>query len=864
VYRKITRLDQLIDDQSSKYPDKIAIRHGLKIFTYKNVNEISTQLSLFLKDKKINQGDIVGVAMDRSPELVIVLLAIIKAGATYLPIDSNFPVDRINYMLKDADAKVLVTSKSFREKHQPATDMIFIEDAWEQYTKYDTRTAEPEIAADSLAYILYTSGSTGNPKGVQVKHSGLLNLLLSVQQEPGMDHNDIILATTTISFDIAELEVFLPLISGAQLVIADADAVKDGRLLLELAKSENITIMQGTPFMWRTMLEAGWDEQLPIKIFCGGEAMAKDLAESLLERCAGLWNMYGPTETTIYSIIKKVTPEDEIITIGRPILNTQVYLLDEQLNEVPAGEIGEICIGGTGVARGYINKPELTAEKFIDDRFSPVTGQKMYKTGDLGKLLDNGEIHCLGRIDHQIKIRGYRIETEEIEYQLKQQDNVKNALVTLFKDLFENMHLVAYIVPEKELATTETATYLKKWKAGLKTAVPEYMIPDSYVVIPSIPLMPNGKVDRKSLPDPINRENTLTTFEAAQTETEILLSGICLKNIALKEIGISDNFFELGIDSLVAVKIMIGIEKQFGKRIPLSILIQYPTIKQLALYLDNDTPGSPYKSLVPIKPEGNKVPLYIVHGIGLNVMNLYNMVANLDDDQPVYGLQAVGLDGTLAPLDNMDAIAKFYTDEIILHNPLGPYAITGYSFGGYIAYEMAKQLKEMGKEIKMLGMFDTNIQYPTHQYPLAKKIRVKLLRQVYKLLFRIGTTITQPALTAAYLKAYYAQRLDLPAENEDLLEEYDTENLPDFMQEIVAGLQTAFTHYKVKPYPVKIDLFKAKTRLYFVDDPKTLGWGKYALNGVDVHHVPGDHKEMFSSPNDQILARTLQDVLDKN
>lgn len=864
MHKTIARLDQLIDDQSSKYPDKVAIRHGLKTFTYKSVNEISSQLSLLLKANKINQGDIIGVALDRSPELVIFLLAIIKAGATYLPIDSNFPVDRINYMLRDADAKVLITSKSFREKHQPATDMIFIEDAWEQYTKYDTRIPEPEIPADSLAYILYTSGSTGNPKGVQVKHSGLLNLLLSVQQEPGMDHHDIILATTTISFDIAELEVFLPLISGAQLVIADADAVKDGRLLLALAKSENITIMQGTPFMWRTMLEAGWDELLPIKIFCGGEAMAKDLATSLLERCAGLWNMYGPTETTIYSIIKKVTPEDGIITIGRPILNTQVYLLDEQLNEVPAGEIGEICIGGTGVARGYINKPELTAEKFIDDRFSPVAGQKMYKTGDLGKLLDNGEIHCLGRIDHQIKIRGYRIETEEIEHQLKQQDNVKSALVTLFKDLFENMHLVAYIVPEKELETSETGTYLKKWKAGLKTAVPEYMVPDSYVVIPAIPLMPNGKVDRKSLPDPITREHTLTTFEAAQTETEILLSAICLKNIALKEIGISDNFFELGIDSLVAVKIMIGIEKQFGKRIPLSILIQYPTIKQLAGYLDNDTPDSPYKSLVPIKPEGDKVPLYIVHGIGLNVMNLYNMVANLDDDQPVYGLQAVGLDGTLAPLDNMEAIAKFYTDEIIKHNPTGPYAITGYSFGGYIAYEMAKQLKERGKEIKLLGMFDTNLQYPTHQYPLAKKIAVKLLRQVHKLFFRIGTVITQPALTMAYLKAYYTQRLNLPTADEGLLEQYGTEHMPDFMQEIVEGLGTAFTHYKVKPYPVKIDLFRAETRLYFIDDSSTLGWGKYALNGVDVHNVPGDHKEMFSSPNDKILARILQDTLDKN
>ncbi|WP_158795398.1 non-ribosomal peptide synthetase [Pedobacter sp. L105] len=863
MHKNIYRLDQLIDAQSVKSPDKVAIKHGSRTFTYKTVNEIANQLAHYFIERNIKPGDMVGVAVERSASLPITLLALIKVGATYLPIDYNFPIERINYMLKDAGATVLVTSENFRDKYRPETEVITLEEIRGIYEKYPVENLEIEIPADSLAYILYTSGSTGNPKGVQVKHSSLLNLLLSVQQEPGMNSDDIILATTTISFDIAELEVFLPLISGATMIIAEAQAAKDGRSLLELAKAEQVTIMQGTPFMWRMMLEAGWDEPLSIKVFCGGEAMAKDLARKLLGKCNSLWNMYGPTETTIYSIIKQVTLNDEIITIGKPILNTQVYILDEHQKEVPNGEVGEICIAGAGVALGYINKPDLTEEKFIDNTFSTIAGEKMYKTGDLGKWLENGEIHCLGRIDHQIKIRGYRIETEEIEFKLKNLDHIKEAIVVLFKDALENMHLVAYIVSDYNADATRNAERIKGWKEELKKVIPEYMMPDNYMVIPAIPLMANGKVDRKSLPDPILREPGLHEFKSPNTEMEVLLTKICLQNIALSEISINDNFFELGIDSLIAVKIMVQIEKQLGKRIPLSILIGCPTIKQLATYLENDKPDSPYKSLAAIKPEGTKPPLYIVHGIGLNILNLYSMVSNLDPDQPVYGLQAVGLDGTVEPLDNMEAIAEFYIREIIKHNPSGPYAIAGYSFGGVIAFEMARQLKKMGKEVCFLGMFDTNIQYPTHQYPTAKKIAVKVSRQVHKLFFRTNTLLTHPVLTMEYLKAYYTQKLNLPVSKKGLLEVYDSNELPDFMQEIVKRLYAAFYNYKIKPLDVKIDLFRAGTRMYYVDDPKYLGWGKYATKGVSVFNVPGDHKEMFSAPNDKVLAEVLQQRLNK-
>lgn len=852
---------QLVDNEASKHLAKIAVKHGVHACTYQTLVERSNQLARYFTKIGVNTVDVVAIATERSPEMVIAMLALIRSGITYLPIDNSFPAERIHYMLKDAGVKTVITSKKFSAQYSGFNNTVYLEDAFEACAGYSTDTFEVAIDEESIAYILYTSGSTGQPKGVAVKHSGLLNLLLSVKESPGIGENDIMLASTTISFDIAELEIFLPLISGALMVIADAETVKDGRALLDIAKSENISIMQGTPFMWHTMLEAGWTDALPITIFCGGEAMTKALAEKLLTRCNVLWNMYGPTETTIYSIIKKITAQDEIITIGKPVLNTQVYLLDEDLNKIAKGAEGELYIAGAGVARGYINKPELTEDKFIADPFSAVAGQKMYKTGDLGKILDNGDIQCLGRTDHQIKIRGYRIETEEIEHQLKLQKNIKTALVVLYKDTLDNMHLVAYVVPEDTFK--DINRHAKVWRDSLKNSLPEYMVPNTYVAIPAIPLMANGKIDRKALPEPVIEKGMANTFEPPQTETEILLADIFLKNIAVKRIGVNDNFFDLGINSLVAVKIMIQVEKQFGKRLPLSVLIKYPTVKQLAFAIPNYSFNSTYKSLTPIKLNGSKIPFYIVHGIGLNVFNLYQMASKMDKEQPVYGLQAVGLDGTMEPLDNIETIAKFYISEILKHNPKGPYIIAGYSLGGYIAYEMVRQLKDVGKDVKMLVLFDTNLQYPTHQYPLGKKLYEKSKRQLRKTNYYLGSFFRQPIPTVQYLRTSALKKKDVFLSKIGASKPFNPENLPDFMHEIAGKLRYALNNYLVKPFAVKIDLFKAEVRANYVDDPEFLGWQEYALQGVIIHKVPGDHEDMFTAPNDQVLAGILQKRLDE-
>jgi len=679
-----------------------------------------------------------------------------------------------------------------------------------------------------------------------------------MQKSPGINPDDKLLSITTISFDIAELELFLPLISGAQIIIVDNDVAKDGRKLLEVIKSEQISIVQATPFTWRMILQSGWNKPMPIKAFCGGEALPKDLADKLLEKCTELWNMYGPTETTIYCTIKQVLPKDELITIGKPIDNTQVYILDDKKNLLSPGEEGEIYIGGDGIARGYVGRPDLTDERFTEDKFSG-TGGKIYKTGDWGKILDNGEVQYLGRIDHQIKIRGYRIETEEIEFQLKKLRGIKDAVIILHEDRLGNKQLIAYVVAKGYVPSYQRDIKIRKWKNSLKNKLPEYMVPAVFILIPRIPLMPNGKLDRKKLPAPATRPLSRSNKKPG-TQTEKIITQIVLKNTDFGHIGINDNFIDLGIDSLVALTIIVGIEEHLGKRLPLVALVQYPTVKLLAQYIDSESSLS-YNSLISLKSGGDKIPLYMVHGIGLNLFNFNSIIGHMDADQPVYGLRAAGLDGNEAPLASIETVAACYNQEILNHDPIGPYAIAGYSMGGIIAYEMAKQLTEAGKQIAMLAMIDTNVQ-ESFRAPITNILR-KVERQVDKLIFRVGSFYRHPVSNIDYLSQSFRQQIRAFLNRSGVRSKYAPSEMPEYMQNVVEKLEAACARYIIKPYNLKIDLIKAEQRFYYIDDPQYLGWGKYALNGIVTYDVPGDHEDMFNSPNDMILAETLQNRLNE-
>ncbi|MEO3406874.1 amino acid adenylation domain-containing protein [Mucilaginibacter sp. CAU 1740] len=858
AYPKDKALHQLINWQS----DAVAVKFADHSLTYLQLHESSNRLAALLIDKGVKKGDKVAFAMDRSAEMLVVILGIMKAGGIYIPLDPQFPLGRINYMLSDSKAVVLLSSAKYKGHYESEAIEIVVEDEWPNLSNYPATEPTVEFTGNDLVYILYTSGSTGMPKGVQISHHSLVNFLYSMQKQPGMAANDKLLAVTTISFDIAGLELFLPLLSGAQVVIADTNTAKDGRALLDIIRSEKITTVQATPYTWRIMLEAGWDESTPIKVICGGEALPKELAERILGKASSLWNVYGPTETTIWSTIKQIKADDTAITIGRPIDNTSIYILDKNLNPLDTGTIGEIFIGGDGLAAGYLNQPELTAEKFIADPFSGNPGDKMYRTGDLGRYMEDGEIECLGRADAQIKIRGYRIETGEIEYHLINQANVKQAVVVAQPDKKGINKLVAYITINDDHLAEDEIVRQKNWRSSLKNSLPDYMVPDDFIVIPTIPLTPNGKVDKKALIQTSTQVvEQVQMYVAPRTDVEKLVADIWKEFLEIEKVGVYDNFFELGGHSLIAVQVMARIEKITGKRLPLAALFENSTVEKLSLMLELDGKSIVWDSLVPIKPNGNKMPLYIVHGAGLNVLLFNALAINMDPDQPVYGLQAKGLDGIDEPLSEIKDIAAHYISAIQAQNPTGPYALAGYSFGGIIAWEMAVQLQAQGKQVKMLAMFDTYAYRSPFFDPWltmqTKRAKFFMRKLKYNLLTPEG--LSQSFTEKSKSIKRHATRMLWKLTNDD-----QQEGFFGYSNKIDEMNVVAERRYQLKPQNFAIELFRANTHTFYMDDFEFLGWKPYALKGINVHPIPGEHNSIFKAPNDKIFARILQQCLDQS
>ncbi len=845
-------LCHLFNECAKQYPDKIAIKFNGRTLTFQSVFEQSNRLARLLAESGVKAGDIIGVAIDRSPEMIISLVAILKSGAAYLPLDPAYPKDRVEFMLKDSGAKMLITQKKHEQYFTSSISEILIEDAWASLNNYDASELDTVIGGDDLAYILYTSGSTGLPKGVLVTHHNMANLLVGMKRKPGISHSDKLLAISTISFDIAGLELFLPLISGACIVLADAETAKDGWLLHNLIETENITLMQATPYTWRMIIEAGWDDFVPLRIITGGEALSKSLATKLLWRCREVWNQYGPTETTVYSTQKLVTSADDI-TIGKPVANTNIYIVDEFMNNLTDGSTGEICIGGDGVAKGYHNRPDLTAERFIDNPFSHKPGDKIYRTGDLGGLNENGEIQCLGRIDHQVKVRGYRIEPDEIEFALLTDTGIKEAVVVVRTDKPDEPRIAAYMV----LADGQPSSKGKKAaiKKMLLKTLPVYMVPDDFVFISAIPVTPNGKVDRKLLPKPGTEiTERKAGYVAPRTEREKQLAALWEQLLGIEKIGINDNFFDLGGHSLVAVRLMARVEKLSGKRLPIATLLEYPTVEKLAGYLDGAENSTKWDSLVPIKPGGTKVPLYIIHGEGLNVLYFNTLAINMDNEQPVYGLQAHGLKGD-APLDVMEDIAANYVREIVAHNPHGPYFLAGYSFGGYIAVEMRKQLVAMGKEVKVI-IFDTDAEkskYKSWLYLFPRKVK----RHLPRVISSAKHAMKHPVRTiGGQIKNVRKKLSEKPVESAESKKFYEQ------VKNIKSKLRVALHNYPIEPFDDKVYLYKAKICTHYVNDTQFLGWSKYAKKGVEINEVSGDHLSMLLPPHVEGFASVLQKGID--
>lgn len=567
-------------------PEATALLFNGEKYTYGEIDLLSNQLANLLLKNGLKHGGLVALCLDRSPEMIISLFAILKAGAAYLPLDPRFPIKRLQYMFDNSGASILLTETKYLEEWQPVNKMV-MEDIRPILAGEHTEIVAPVILPDDLAYVIYTSGSTGKPKGVQICHGALANFLASMQLSPGIVPSDILLAITTISFDIAGLEIFLPLISGATVALLPDDVAADPAMLITCITEIKPTIMQATPTTWQMLLNEGWHGSPALKILCGGEALPNELAAELAKNNKSLWNMYGPTETTIWSAALKIEPSKHLspngyALIGGPIANTSFYILDEAQRPVPVGVAGELHIGGDGLAKGYWGMPELTNEKFLTNPYSTLGKDRMYRTGDLAKWTHTGEISFLGRIDQQVKIRGFRIETGEIESVIKEIDGINDAIVIAGKTHQENDCLLAFVITEnKKNISSENI------RDTLKFRLPDYMVPSLFISLNKFPLTPNGKIDRNALKSS-NGEHLFVTdqqYVAPANQLQQTIHDIWASVLGIPKIGITDNFFALGGHSLLATQCMSRIRTKFEVQLPLKTLFDHPDIKGFAASL---------------------------------------------------------------------------------------------------------------------------------------------------------------------------------------------------------------------------------------------------------------------------------------
>lgn len=566
----------LFTEQAARSPKKAAVRCGARTLTYVELDQASSALAQHLRSLGAKPGALVGVYVERSVEMVVGVLGILKSGAAYVPMDPAFPAERLAAMVEDAAMLIIVTQSSLAGSLSANPAKVVLIDR--PLTAATGNTAGTNASGEDPAYVIFTSGSTGRPKGVQIPNRAVVNFLASMRREPGITGDDVLLSVTTLSFDIAGLELYLPLTSGATVVIATRETTMDGNLLRNELQATGATVMQATPVTWRLLLAAGWTGNPKFKILVGGEAVPRELVNQLAPLCASVWNMYGPTETTIWSTTTRLTAGEGPVSIGRPIDNTQTYIVNEQMQLQPVGVPGELLIGGDGVATGYLKKPELTAEKFISDPFSQKPGARLYRTGDLARWQADGTIECLGRLDFQVKIRGFRIELGEIESALEKHPAIKQAIVTAREDQPSQKRLVAYVLPAKTPAPNQG-----ELREFLIAHLPDYMVPTVFVPLEKFPLTPNGKVDRRALPAPEAgpADAAARVILAPRNAREQTLVDIWQEVLRRKPIGIGEDIFDLGADSILIFQIATHATKA-GIALTPAQLFRYRTIAELA------------------------------------------------------------------------------------------------------------------------------------------------------------------------------------------------------------------------------------------------------------------------------------------
>jgi amino acid adenylation domain-containing protein len=863
AYPEDRLLHELVEEQVERAPNDVAVVFEKQQLTFRELDDSANRVAQYLQNLGVGPNVLVGICVQRSWEMLVGLLGILKAGGAYVPMDPAYPVDRLAFMLEDCQPRVLLTLEKLHTRLPPHhVEVVWLDALFAGTTQGEGRRLNRDGRQPTdLAYVLYTSGSSGKPKGVRVSNRALVNFLSAMQREPGLHRDDTLVAVTTLSFDIAALEMFLPLICGARVVIASAEATADGVQLSALMTSCGATVMQATPATWRLLLDAGWMGSDGLKILCGGEAWPEELAKELLSRCKSLWNMYGPTETTVWSSAARVGPGKPVL-IGSPIANTTFDVLDACQELVPVGVPGELYIGGDGVAQGYLNRPELTRERFVSDPFNRKPGARLYRTGDAVRRLSDGMIEFLHRTDQQVKVRGFRIELGEIEAVLKQHPGISQCVAVAREDSGGDKRLEAYIVPSGSASALRTVDL----RDFVRQKLPEYMVPAVFAFLDSFPLTPNGKIDRKALMTAkcAVPEGLMHSSAIPQTLLELQLLKIWERVLDVGTIGTQDNFFDLGGHSLQSVRLISEINKSLGVNLTTQVFFMNPTIQAIGKVILQGSYARPGPHLIPLRRSESPGAIFFIDAS----MTMCRLAQLLDVGPAIFATQvplssatyqAAVLQKTSA-LPGMEDQAAAHVALICSHQLSGPCLLVGFSFGGLLAFEVAHQLRRQGRDVKMILVLDSLFMVPPVWYRLKllswARARLALARRLRKLW-----------LKTVRLK----ERTFLVSRSQSALDSADAQAAPTMVDVPFAILKkiydNALDSYQMRPLDSRGVLILAQDQ-HDVEGrlrqtlPNIKKVRRLFTRGLDIVKTPGEHLTLLEDPNISALAQRINECIE--
>ncbi|MBC7982776.1 MAG: amino acid adenylation domain-containing protein [Candidatus Obscuribacterales bacterium] len=880
-YPRSLTLPELVTMQVARTPNSRAVVCGARVMTYQELELASNQLARVLQCRGLAPHTRIAVLLDRSVEMVVALLAVQKAGSAYVPLDPAYPVERLAHVFDNARPAAILSTAQIIARFSPSSAITILLDkeslAIASESSAPLKTA---VVPEDIAYVIYTSGSTGAPKGVQIPHRAVVNFLWAMRRQPGVSADDTLVSVTTISFDIAVLEIFLPLIVGAKVVVAEEKDIADGRALLQLLRQHSATVLQATPVTWQMLIDAGWNGDPHIKMLCGGEAMSRKLAENLLARGSELWNLYGPTETTVWSSALRVEHGEGPVPIGPPIANTQFYVLDADMSEVPPGEVGELYIGGDGVGVGYLGQAELTAQRFLHDPFCSEPDARLYRTGDIVRMqLSSANDHrfdFLGRADQQIKLRGFRIELGEIEAALLRHSNVEQAVTVVGQAPSGEPAIWAYVNLQPSLAPSPCAlpaSMLGEMRAILARMLPLYMHPAAIIALPHFPRTPNGKIDRRSLPSPMSVLDSLENSSHASahsdldatspSEVENRLNAIWNSVLGSRPLDSTANFFAVGGDSLLATRLLVRIEAEFGTRLSLAMLFSAPSIREQALLLtQSDKRHYDFRQIVQLESQGAKLPLVAIHNTGVYY---YRLSTLLGVDQPLTALQLFDPSSTSDALPpRLEDIAAEYVKLVRQIQPVGPYQLIGWCVGGVLAFEVARQLVEQKQIVSFLALIDS---WAPGNLRRLSRFKALLADSSYRTQLIISdwhrvTSGQQSLLEFIANRVAVKQMFRLFGyRNESALENvrFEDRHLSSehYDRWLATYLEEMSSRYVPKPYDGKVILLcsSQEPRGWFLDP--LMGWRPFVSQAIEVVVLEGDHFTMFQGKGLYQMAETI-------